>query len=420
MDEKEVNKLIAKALAEKKKDPKDKKDNGETKDIELSADLTKAVKQLGDSIVETIKEAKGISSAAENKLKKDLLSPATGFRGIEYPEMEQLEKWQKAYKYSVKPEEKKMAADNIIVSFFKAWVNQDRDEQAARVFKALNEGTAAEGGYLVPTPLAAEVWRVLPDLSVMRRLARIIPMTSQTLKVDSLSARPYAYWVSEYAKKTTTSAEFDQKTFTCNKLVCLLPVTDELLADANINLANFVIELFAEAIAAEEDKAFFTGSGTGRPRGITQETLTTVAAGATLDFDDIIDLIYSVPQAVRTKRSTAFVGNLTAMKLLRKVKDSNNDYIWRDGGMFRGEVAKGPGLPVAQCYGYSFYEQNDLGREIYFGDWKFYLIGDRQQITVSRTREGGDAWRRDSTEYKAVERVDGRVVMTTPFAKITY
>lgn len=200
----------------------------------------------------------------------------------------------------------------------------------------------------------------------------------------------------------------------------MLPVTDELLADANINLANFVIELFAEAIAIEEDKAFFTGSGTGRPRGITQETLTTVAAGATLDFDDVIDLIYSVPQAVRTKRSTAFVGNLTAMKLLRKVKDSNNNYIWRDGGMFRGETGKGPGLPVAQCYGYKFYEQNDLGREIYFGDWKFYLIGDRQQITVSRTREGGDAWRRDSTEYKAVERVDGRVVMTTPFAKCTF
>jgi len=70
-------------------------------------------------------------------------------------------------------------------------------------------------------------------------------------------------------------------------------------------------------------------------------------------------------------------------------------------------------------YGYPYYEQNSLPQNrIYFGDWSFYIIGDRQQITVSSTNEGGDAWRRDATEFKAVERVDGRAVLTTPFAYI--
>ena len=71
-------------------------------------------------------------------------------------------------------------------------------------------------------------------------------------------------------------------------------------------------------------------------------------------------------------------------------------------------------------YGYPFHEENDLSQsELYFGDWAFYIIGDRQTVSVKTTTEGGDAWRRNGMEIKAVERVDGRAVMASPFAKVT-
>jgi HK97 family phage major capsid protein len=56
---------------------------------------------------------------------------------------------------------------------------------------------------------------------------------------------------------------------------------------------------------------------------------------------------------------------------------------------------------------------------LYFGDWSFYIIADRQTLAVKTTTEGGDAWRRNSIEIKAVERVDGRAVILSPFAKLT-
>jgi len=40
-------------------------------------------------------------------------------------------------------------------------------------------------------------------------------------------------------------------------------------------------------------------------------------------------------------------------------------------------------------------------------------------MAVQTTTEGGEAWRRNSMEIKAVERVDGRAVILTPFAKLT-
>jgi HK97 family phage major capsid protein len=99
------------------------------------------------------------------------------------------------------------------------------------------------------------------------------------------------------------------------------------------------------------------------------------------------------------------------IRLLRLVKDSQNRYIWE------------PSVQVGQpdrVYGKPIYEQNDLAQsELYAGDWSYYIIGDRQQIVVETTREGGDAWRRNATEIKAVERVDGECVLTSAFGKLT-
>ncbi|OGM38101.1 hypothetical protein A3E41_03470 [Candidatus Woesebacteria bacterium RIFCSPHIGHO2_12_FULL_38_9] len=62
-----------------------------------------------------------------------------------------------------------------------------------------------------------------------------------------------------------------------------------------------------------------------------------------------------------------------------------------------GQVERLPDL----LYVYPFYEQNDINQsEIYFGDWKMYVIGDRQTISVRTTTEGGEAWRRNSMEVK--------------------
>ena len=134
-------------------------------------------------------------------------------------------------------------------------------------------------------------------------------------------------------------------------------------------------------------------------------------------MDDIIAVIDSVPQSIRNSSTAAFVCHPYVKRLLRNLKDSNNNYIWRDSsvGRMSGQTERLPDT----VYGYPIYEQSDVSQdEIYFGDWKYYIIGDRQRVTVETTREGGDAWRRDAVEIRAVERVDGRAVLTNAFAKI--
>lgn len=390
---------IASKEKEVKEEPVAPKENAE-----VVADLTESIAK---KVSELVAEKKGLDKDTEKDLNKHIKSKIfttwAGLKEVEYP----------SDLASLSKEEK-------IVTFFKALVYSNADPASQQVLRALVEGTTTEGGYLVPEELRTEVFRVLPDMTVMRRIARIIPMSTDSLKLNSLSAKPVAYWTGEYASKSTTSAEFGQVELSPNDLVCLLPVSDQLLADANINLVSFIVELFAEAIGAAEDKAFFTGVGTTQPRGISIETIANFATGA-LSFDNLIRLIDSVPQRVTQSPRAAFVGHRYVKRILRTLKDSNNQYIWRDSrggnvGSGQGETARLPDT----IYGYPFHEQNDLSQDqLYFGDWSFYIIGDRQTMSVRTTTEGGDAWRRNAMEIKAVERVDGAAVILTPFAKIT-
>lgn len=404
MDKKdELRKLLEEIKAE---DATTEQEDGSSKDdndSKVEASIDAMAEKLANKIADAVIAAKGGNSDDKQYIKEKIYTPEKGLQIAKYPALDEI---------------KNLSKDEVIVTFFKAVVNARRDDDAAKVLKALTETDDTTGGYLVPSPLATEVYRIMPDVAVMRKIASVVPMTSQTLDLSTLTARPYAYWTGEYVSKTTTSAEFGRVTLSVNDLVCLLPVTHQLLNDANINMVSFITQLFAEAIAREEDKAFFTGSGTGRPKGISTETIASRSAGASIDFDDILDLLDLVPQAVRNAPKAAFVANKQAIKLLRKVKDTDGDYIWRMGGngARSGQIERLPDT----LYEYPIYEQNDLSEdELYFGDWSQYIIGDRQQIVVETTTEGGDAWRRNAMEIKAVERVDGKTVLTNAFAKLT-
>lgn len=390
MEKDELKEIIKEIMTEEKTAE-------EKAEKETTVDVEKLVGDLGDRLAKAIVEAKGGNSTDEKQLKEKLFNPKNGFKGIELP--------------SSLSELENLSKEDKILTFFKGLVAQRDNPDAAMVVRALVEGTDAEGGYLVPEELRAEIWRILPDYSVMRKLARIIPMNTDTLLLNKLTAMPEAYWTAEYAQKTTSSAEFGQISLTPYKLVCLLPVTQELIADANIDIVRFIIELFAERLAHVEDVAYFTGSGTGQPTGLMGALSTAVNAGATLDFDDIIELVYKVPQSLRASRRAAFVAPSTVIKNLRKIKDTTNNYIWSPGQPDNGMVDR--------LYGYPLYEMNALAHnQMVFGDFSYYIIGDRQQVTVMTTLEGGDAWRRDSMEIKAKIRVDGEPIITNAFKKL--
>lgn len=288
-------------------------------------------------------------------------------------------------------------SEGKIVDFFKACLVNDVVK-----LKALSEGVAADGGYLVPDEFRAELIRDLADKSVMRGLVRVVPMMRDTMKIPKLGSKPQVRWTSENAAKSTTTADFEEKTLTAYKVAAILYTSEELVEDSEVSVVQLVIDLFTEAIAEEEERVITAGTGIGQPTGLTTCSITNVACNGNLDFDNIIDLIYALPSKYR--KNAAFLVNNTNIKELRKVKDGNNRYIWQD--------ATAPNMP-STIYGYPVYENNWLPEsEIYFGDYKLgYWLGDRRKITVLVSNLAGNAWERDQVGIRVVERIAGNCVL---------
>ena len=301
----------------------------------------------------------------------------------------------------------KMTKEEIIVSFFKAIVN--RDHVTA---KALSEGTAGNGGYLFPDEFRAELIKWLDEKAVMRNLVTVIPMRRDVMKIPSLDESVRLTWTAENETKSTTTAHFNEKTLTARKVAAILYASDELIADSEyFDVVQLIIKLFGERLAIEENRVITAGNGTTEPTGISAVTAGhTQAMGGNLTFDGIINLIYSLPQTYHA--NAKFLVHRTNIREMRKLKDSQNRYLWWD-------PVSGQGLPTLM--GYEVVENNNVSEAtIYFGDWKkAYYLGDRQQLTVKITQDTETAFTKDMTAIRVVARLAGYPVLPDAYASLT-
>jgi HK97 family phage major capsid protein len=301
----------------------------------------------------------------------------------------------------------KLTKEEKIVGFYHALMQGDK-----AVCKALSEGTAADGGYLFPDEFRAELVRWLADQNRMRGLVRVIPMRRDVLKAPSLLNTVKVYWTAENAAKTTSTAAFGEITLTARKVAAILYASDELVEDSTeLDVVNLIIELFGEAIANEEDRVIVAGNGTTEPTGIiTAGTLRTVVCSGNLSFDNIINLVYALPQ--KYHRNASFLVHRTNIKELRMLKDTNGRYLWQD-------PISAEGAPTLM--GYPVYENNWVGEaNILFGDWKMcYWLGDRKSMTVKVSNDTETAFTHDQTAIRVVSRIGGNVVLADAGAELT-
>ena len=268
--------------------------------------------------------------------------------------------------------------------------------------KALSEGVPADGGYTVPNEFYGQLLEEITAQSVIRPECNVITMRKKSILLDEILNGPEVYWTTEGQTKTTTTAEFAQKTLTAFKLAAIIYLTDELIEDSDYDLSSVLIKRFAQKINEKEETAFLIGNGTTQPEGLfINATIGTRACSGNLDFDDIINLEYDLPKKFR--RGAKYYANGVNVKELRKLKDNDGRYIWQDGNVQAG-------IP-ASLNGYGFVEHDDIPEgQIAFGNLKeAYWIGDRTGVTVKITGDTETTFTQDKQAIRVVKRVGGIV-----------
>ena len=298
------------------------------------------------------------------------------------------------------------------VEFVTAIIHNDYQK-----IQVLVEGTTTLGGFIVPEEWANQIVERRDEQAVMRKIATIVSVSKDTFHVPKEDTMPIAQWRAESAVKSTTTAQFAENVLTPYSLAAIVVVSEELFADAMVDVAAFLTERFARAFARAEDAAFFSGSGTAQPTGVDTYTLDVqIDAGGALSGDHVINLFHRLNPAYRT--GAVWVGNSRTISAIRQLKDTSNQYLMGPLGTVL------PGGPAIGLMGRPVFEQNDLASsELYFGDFKGYWIADRQEMSVELSREATVASRsmfeRDEIALRAHSRVDGELVDTHSVVKIT-
>jgi len=231
---------------------------------------------------------------------------------------------------------KKTSDEEIVRKWFKALLYRDSQAMAEVQKDYLQGGEAGQGGDLIPPQLLAEVNKFTEEYGVARRDMRYLPFSGagNSRNIPALASSVSVFWVGEGGAKPSTKPTFKLVPQTLEKIVAIVPFTEEIVEDSAINLISLLGELFGEAVAAEEDRVFLNGdTGNGDPymgviraTGVVNTDMANNETPANITADHLNDLIYSVPTQVRN--TGKFYLHSTVFQLLQQLRDAvNGGYI---------------------------------------------------------------------------------------------
>lgn len=229
---------------------------------------------------------------------------------------------------------------------FRAWLKSGIIPEK----KTINTGTDSQGGYLVPSELAKQIYDILQEKSVMRGLANVVTTsTPDYSQIVNLHGTGVDIVSETGTRNATNTPTFASVTPSWNELSALSPVTLRALEDSAFNLEDLVIREAAEAVALKEDELFFSGdnntNSSGEMKGLlaygtaatkdgtrsfgTYQHVVTGAAGAfhsTTPANVFFDVI--------SKINTGYLPNATwvlsreTLAEVRKIQDADGRYLF--------------------------------------------------------------------------------------------
>jgi len=282
-------------------------------------------------------------------------------------------------------------------SAWSAYMRKGDDSGIARLdLKSVNVGTEAQGGYVAPPELDRLIEQRLMASSPMRQIATV-RQTSATVFRRPVSLGATSAWAAETGSRTeTTAPTLDLLEFPAAELHAMLAATQTLLDDAYADVDEWLADEVETSFSAQESAAFVTGDGSNKPKGFLScdmiadashawDKIGFVLSGAAGAFassnpaDKLIDLVYALKSQFRA--NARFVMNRRTVSAVRKLKDGDDNYLWRPGAA--GESASLLGYPVTEIEDMPDIAANAFS--IAFGDFRRgYLIVDRQGALVLR------------------------------------
>ena len=278
--------------------------------------------------------------------------------------------------------------------------------------------TGSSTGAPVPTSFYNEIVKVARLVNPLLDYATVINTASgENLQIPSQSTFSTATIVGQGSSIGTSEPTFNAfTTLSAYKFSALAQLSRELVLDAGVDIVGFLADQFGNAFGNAIGNKLVNGTGTVEPTGFlpvagTGVTGSTGVSGA-FTADNIVDLVYSLDGALRSKPSFALLANSTSIAALRKLKDSYGRYLFDIGlGQDKRDLVLGvqvietPSMPAIATGAAS----------LAAGDLKAIYMRNAGGLQVDRSDDY--AFGNDLATWRATWRIDGALVQTANIKK---
>ena len=284
---------------------------------------------------------------------------------------------------------------------FRNFLRNPRSHEARGQLQAYEKrvasgATDAAGGFIIPEIILGPLMKRASDANPFRPLVRVVNVGTRDVNFPLSNGDMATGWVGENATRTGT----DEPTLsnakpTFGTLYSYVEASEELVMDSEFDIGNWFSMEAGDAMGEAEMAAIVDGDGTNKPSGLlrvapeagadgtrTAGAFKYVRSGAASVFgspDRLIDTIYDLKASYRSRGT--WVMNSVVAGEIRKLKDSQNRFLWTDG-LAAGQAATLLGFPVAISESMPGIDANT--HPILFGDFgRGYILADLGGLRVT-------------------------------------
>jgi len=255
------------------------------------------------------------------------------------------------------------------------------DKQIQGYFKALTTGVPSEGGFAVPEVLSSDVIKYLyPKLAYSKLGARRIDMPNGNLNLPRFDAKASCSYIGEIGAAADTKPTIGNVHGSAKKLAALIPVSNDLIRNANPSFDSFVRDDLINSMQLFRDYTAFYGAGTAHsPSGIKTQLTSAekIGSNGTVFTADTPANMKGLLMAKNVPMiSPGWVFNGYHWSWLYNLKTSTGAYIFRDE-MNKGTLLGDPFVVSNQIFsdnlaGGTAPTSSNYG-EMFFGDWSEFI-----------------------------------------------
>lgn len=291
------------------------------------------------------------------------------------------------------PEDKSKEYRSAFAKYIKDGERARYTDAELRAIQADNEATG--GLFQAPTQYASEIIKEADNNLVISGLATVFNINNS----ESLGALSFdsdiddADWTPEIVAATETAdPKFGKRELTPHQLTKLVKISNKLLASSTMPIEQFIKERLGYKFGVTQESVFATGNGAQQPLGLftasdlgigTAYDVVGVNTATEIKADSLMDALYDLPDADQANATWMF--HRTGIKMLRKIKDGNGQYIWQPG-----LTGGNPATILEKPYVTSEYCPHTYTSGLYVGivgNFKYYWIVRRFALAIQVLKE---------------------------------